>query len=486
MRRRYVLTVAVLGAVVVLPAVASSGTETTPSIEAVNAGGLYGEHHYWLPAQATIAPGGAVLLSNRSEVAHGVEWRGALRPTCEEGAGKVPVGTTPAASATKWSGTCKFTQAGTYTFYCTVHGPEMTGTITVVASGPPSASTGGASAGETEASLDGTVDPDGEATKYLFEWGPDTKYGQTTAELPLSGEDHTGHAVSAKLTGLAPATTYHYRLVAKNASGTVPGVDQQFTTEAPPGAPLVSTDPAGELGEAEATLNGTVNPDGQATEYLFEWGTSATAYGQTTAKLLVAGKDHTGHLVSAKLTGLAADTEYHFRVLATNASEMTPVLGTDMVFKTAPTPEPTPQPTPTPTPPTPLSLPPAPTPITPSAEPVSGSPLVGGPALRSTQRGASVGGAVEVSAAGAGGRLEVDLLAKGASLAGAKRSAAIRVGHLVRGALSAGRVSFVVKLDAQARRALKRLRHLALTVRITLTPAHGRAAVVTRAVVLRQ
>ncbi|MFI5005649.1 MAG: hypothetical protein ACHQE6_11620, partial [Solirubrobacterales bacterium] len=65
-------------------------------------------------------------------------------------------------------------------------------------------------------------------------------------------------------------------------------------------------------------------------------------------------------------------------------------------------------------------------------------------------------------------------------------SAAVRVGRLVRGSLSAGKVAFVVKLDAEARRALRRLRHLTLSVRITLTPAHGRAVTVTRGVVLRQ
>ncbi len=49
------------------------------------------------------------------------------------------MGTGFEASGTKWSGTCKFTAAGTYTFYCTVHGPAMSGTITV---GTPSTTTG--------------------------------------------------------------------------------------------------------------------------------------------------------------------------------------------------------------------------------------------------------------------------------------------------------------------------------------------------------
>jgi len=130
LRRCYLLLVALLGAAtVVLPAIASS--ETSPTIEATNSGGGY--YHAWAPSQAAVGEGGVVRLSNPTEVKHGVEWRsGPETPSCSSG---VPVGTTVSASATQWSGTCTFLKAGTYTFYCTVHGPEMTGTVTVSANG---------------------------------------------------------------------------------------------------------------------------------------------------------------------------------------------------------------------------------------------------------------------------------------------------------------------------------------------------------------
>jgi hypothetical protein len=35
-----------------------------------------------------------VTISNPTEIPHGVEWRSAIKPSCEEGTGKVPVGTT--------------------------------------------------------------------------------------------------------------------------------------------------------------------------------------------------------------------------------------------------------------------------------------------------------------------------------------------------------------------------------------------------------
>jgi hypothetical protein len=121
------------------------------------------------------------------------------------------------------------------------------------------------------------------------------------------------------------------------------------------------------------------------------------------------------------------------------------------------------------------------TPTTP--EPPSGSPLVGGPSLRSSQRGGSVKGSLDISQAGAGDRLEVDVFAKSASLAKAKHTARVRVGRLIRSSVPAGRLSFSVKLDAKARRALKRHRRLALTVKITLAPLYGEPFSVTRTVI---
>ncbi len=121
--------------------------------------------------------------------------------------------------------------------------------------------------------------------------------------------------------------------------------------------------------------------------------------------------------------------------------------------------------------------------------PPSGSPLAGPVSkalkLAKSQRGGSVKGSLNISQAGAGDRLEIDVFAKSASLAKAKHTARVRVGRLIRSSVSAGRLSFSVKLDAKARRALKRHRRLALTVQITLTPLHGEPLTVNRAIVER-
>jgi plastocyanin len=146
-RRAAFVAAAVLGAsVAVLPAIA--GSETAPTIEAVNVpAGLYSEEqHYWQPAQATVAPGGAVPFRNATAVPHGVHWvSGPETPSCSAG---VPVGTTETAAGTNWSGACTFSQPGSYTFYCTVHGAAMSGTIHVEASGTTTATTTTSPGGE--------------------------------------------------------------------------------------------------------------------------------------------------------------------------------------------------------------------------------------------------------------------------------------------------------------------------------------------------
>jgi plastocyanin len=478
LRSRCLFLATLLGvALVALPALA-----TEPTIKAVN-GGAYG--HYWSPSQTAVSTGGAVSLENATTTPHGVEWVGGpVKPGCSNG---VPVGTTAAASGTNWNGTCTFAKAGTYTFYCTVHGPEMTETITVTTPGAPTASTGVASSvGETEATLPGSVNPGGNATTYYFEYGKTEGYGAKTSE-ESAGAGSADKAVSAHVGSLMPGTIYHYRLVAKNSVETAVGADRTFTTASPPAAPSATTDAASAVGESEATLQGAVGPNGEATTYLFEWG-ATSQYGQATSEL-PAGEDHTVHPELAHLSGLAAGVVYHYRIVAKNLLGTTP--GADLTFMTTSTPAPTP-PSPSPGTPSPGTTPASPAPTVTQPPPASaprtlelplGAPL-GAVALRSSQHGAAVSGSLDVSAAGAGGHLEVDLLARGASIAKVKHSASVLVGRLVRSTVPAGKLSFVVKLDAKARAALGRHRRLVLTVRITLTPKRGRATITTRAVVL--
>jgi hypothetical protein len=144
--------------------------------------------------------------------------------------------------------------------------------------------------------------------------------------------------------------------------------------------------------------------------------------------------------------------------------------------------------TPTSTGTTPTGTTPTTTTTTPSeSNPGSGALLEGGSGavrLAASQRGSRLHGSVKVSQAGAGGRLEVGLFAGSASLAKTGHRQLVRVGRLVRSSLKAGSVSFSVPLSARGKASLRRRRHLALTVKLTFTPLHGAAVMVTRSVVI--
>lgn len=84
----------------------------------------------------------------------------------------------------------------------------------------------------TEATMHAALNPQGLATSYHFEYGPNTSYGQSTTQGG-AGSDETVHAVAKTLQGLTPGTIYHYRVVADNTAETLPGPDRTFTTYRP-------------------------------------------------------------------------------------------------------------------------------------------------------------------------------------------------------------------------------------------------------------
>jgi hypothetical protein len=99
----------------------------------------------------------------------------------------------------------------------------------------------------TAATLNGTVNPEGAATTYQFQYGTSTSYGSVAPASPASaGSGSSAVAESAGLSGLSASTTYDYRLVATNATGTTNGSNQTFTTPAA-GQPGSAFTPVGGL-----------------------------------------------------------------------------------------------------------------------------------------------------------------------------------------------------------------------------------------------
>lgn len=98
---------------------------------------------------------------------------------------------------------------------------------------PPEVITGAATdVSGRGAMLTGTVDPRGLPTDYHFEYGKTTAYG-TKVPVPNQsvGSGTAGVTVSQAISGLAPTTTYHYRVVATNSEGTTVSVDRAFETQ---------------------------------------------------------------------------------------------------------------------------------------------------------------------------------------------------------------------------------------------------------------
>jgi plastocyanin len=104
--------------------------------------------------------------------------------------------------------------------------------------------------------------------------------------------------------------------------------------------------------------------------------------------------------------------------------------------------------------------------------------------LAGSQHGGILHGSADIPPADGGSRLEVDLLATTASLASKHTPKQVRIGRFVRASVSAGKVSFSVSLDAQAKRALRHHHHLPVVVEITVTPPHGAPFTTTRSVIL--
>ena len=199
------------------------------------------------------------------------------------------------------------------------------------------------------ATLNGTVNlaKAGNAT-CEFVWGTTTKFGHIVAcSSEVSAEEA---AVSAKLEGLLPDTTYYYLLQASNANGTNKGAAAEaecegkpaqyacFTTPGPGVEPEWTTDVA----STSATLNATIRPHGVETSYYFQYGREdcATAVDACESVPAPPGKavgSTGGVLATQHVQELAPGTLYHYRVVAVSeekAGEPETTFGFDQTFTT--------------------------------------------------------------------------------------------------------------------------------------------------------
>jgi hypothetical protein len=196
----------------------------------------------------------------------------------------------------------------------------------------PDATTGEASEVQpTSVTLNGVVNPEGvEVTDCHFDYVDEADYNPSAANPYKAGgtaacEETVGSgtsevSVKAKVTGLQVGTTYHYRLQTSNENGSEFGQDATFATPPPPS---IDSATATNVTATSVDLNAQINPGGLDTTYHFEYGTTGS-YGASIPILDEDIGEGTSDVAKSQhVTGLSANTTYHWRVVAKSAAGVT-------------------------------------------------------------------------------------------------------------------------------------------------------------------
>lgn len=187
----------------------------------------------------------------------------------------------------------------------------------------PTTNTDGASTiTRVSANVNGRVTPNNSETSTWFEYGETTDFGNTTS-FQTAGDGAISKTVAAALSGLKPVTTYYFRMNAQNQYGTVNGSTHSFTTNGPaaPSAPTVDTSSASNVATSSATLRGTLNPNGVATTYWFEYSRDSllgSLLGTSTHTDLT-GSGTATISVSTDVTGINSNTKFYYQLVASNS-----------------------------------------------------------------------------------------------------------------------------------------------------------------------
>ena len=152
-----------------------------------------------------------------------------------------------------------------------------------------------------------------EASDSQVEYGTTIAYGSSTV---LNSSLVTSHLQT--LTGLSAGTTYHYRVKSRDAAGNLAtSGDFTFTTQAETDttAPIIQWVSSSGITSTGATIVWTTN---EASDSQVEYGTTVT-YGSSTTLNVAMVTSHSQAIHQA-LSGLQANTTYHFRVKSRDAA----------------------------------------------------------------------------------------------------------------------------------------------------------------------
>lgn len=183
----------------------------------------------------------------------------------------------------------------------------------------------------TDAIFHAGVTVSGATTTVTLEYGPTSAYGLSTTawESPMSASG----GVHARISGLTPGATIHFRFKAENAGGIAYSADDNFTTDTlPPGGPTVNTLPALRVNRSSATLVGLANANGSGAGTVdFEFG-AATSYGAVASAFPSSVNGGADTVFKGSRGSLTAGTAYHYRARVFGPNGY--VFGPDMEFAT--------------------------------------------------------------------------------------------------------------------------------------------------------
>jgi hypothetical protein len=199
------------------------------------------------------------------------------------------------------------------------------------------------------ATLEAKINTEKQETSYRLEYASEAaKLGTPEATVLIEGSfpgvsvEQTAGPVETGAV-LIPDTTYYYRVVATNGTGTENGKVESFTTLTLKNPLIEGPVSTSAFGQTTASLTGTVNPEYQvttacefqyATEEAALAGTPPSAPCEPSASEL--GQVGSGLPVAASLTGLLPNTTYYYRLFVENATG--PEGGTPEHFLTLPNP----------------------------------------------------------------------------------------------------------------------------------------------------
>ena len=158
---------------------------------------------------------------------------------------------------------------------------------------------------DASATLAGVVNPnDAVLGACSFEYGTSAAYTQSIPCSVLPAANGGAQSVSAPLSGLAPNTTYHYRVVASSPSGAAVGADEAFTTAVSSRVALVHPNPSitGNPANGQTLTCHPGTPSGTTAQLTYAWLRDLIPIaGVTGSAYTVKGQD-SGHHLQCQVT----------------------------------------------------------------------------------------------------------------------------------------------------------------------------------------